>query len=90
MKKTVTYYDIETDSIVTKDCVDIHFAGEKPTEFCFTPVDNPVRIYKQLNIYNPIVSISMKDGSLQIYVSGFQQIKSGGMAHTLTAIRIDE
>lgn len=85
MKYKVTYYDIETDSSIIKDCYDIDY-NIVDDKFSFTPVDNPVTIYKSITIDHPKVSICQNDFGLRICVIGYQAIKSGGYSSTTTII----
>jgi hypothetical protein len=84
MKFKVTYYDIETDSSVVKDCCEINYDGKG--NFLFTPVDNPVKIYKSITINRPEVSIYQSEGKIRIVVDGFQYIKNYGYDKTITKI----
>lgn len=81
----MTYYDIDTDSSLTKDCWDIAY-NDVDENFSFTPVDNPVKIYKSVIIDHPKVSIYQNDKGLRITVRGYQYLKSGGYGKTLTVI----
>jgi hypothetical protein len=70
MKYKVTYYDYDTDSTITKNCINI----------------DPPRIYKSVIIDHPTVSICQNDRGLRITVDGYQCIKSGGYWKTKTII----
>lgn len=83
MKFKVSYYDIETDKSVTKDCDKMKFSDD---EFHFYPVDNPVKIYKAVIIDHPKVSIYQDQDRITIYVKGYQCMASGGYWRTDTKI----
>lgn len=85
MKFKVTYYDIETDSSLVKDCYDIDY-NTVDDNFSFTPVDNPVTIYKSVIIDHPKVSIHKNDLGIRITVKGYQFVKNGGYSKTTTTI----
>ena len=85
MKYKVTYYDYDTDSTITKNCIDIDYNTVDKT-FSFYPVDDPPRIYRSVVIDHPIVSIYQNDRGLRITVDGYQCIKSGGYWKTKTII----
>jgi hypothetical protein len=88
MKFKVTYYNVDTDSSVTKDCICIDY-NTINTSFSFLPVDDPPTIYKAVVIDNPKVSIYQNDnGIVKIIVDGYQYIaKSGGYWKTTTTIQ---
>ena len=44
MKFKVQYYDYDTDSTITKNCIDIDY-NTVDKVFSFYPVDDPPRIY---------------------------------------------
>jgi hypothetical protein len=76
MKMLVTYYDIETDLSVTKDCFCI--SNNDINTFEFTPVDNPVKIYKSVVLSHPIINVFCIDGrKIKIVVSAWQYTKDG-------------
>lgn len=83
MKFIVTYYDIDSDKTVTKDCYRLEFSNG---EFHFYPVDDPVKIYKAITIDHPKVTIYQKEDKLSIRVEGFQCMKNGGYWRTYTNI----
>jgi hypothetical protein len=85
MKFKVTYYDIDTDKAVTKDCIHTDY-NTVDKNFSFMPVDNPPRIYKSLIIDHPIVGIYQNEYGLKIIVEGYQMVKSGGYWRTKTII----
>lgn len=85
MKFKVTYYDYETDKSVTKACIDIDY-NTTNDNFSFTPVDNPVRIYKSVTIDHPRVTIYQNDLGIRITVAGYQSTKDSGYARTKTVI----
>jgi hypothetical protein len=85
MKLKVVYYDIENDSSIEKDCIDIHNDTTDNT-FSFTPVDNPPKIYKAIVIDHPIVKLYQNKSGLTIKVIGYQYTKSGGYWRTETKI----
>ena len=90
MKFKVNYYDIDSDKAVEKDCCNIDYNPVDRT-FSFTPVDDPPRIYKSVDIDNPIVSIYKNELGIRIVVNGYQRIKDGGYWRTTTTIRsVDE
>lgn len=87
MKVYVSYYDIESDSIVDKDCYDVVYNGDDPSVFSFTPVDAPVKIYKSIIINHPIVEIYHDtDGGTKIQITGYQTLKGGHVGKTKTLI----
>lgn len=67
MKAKVTYYDIEVDKVVEKECECFHVDyGED--EFSFTPIDNPPTIYKSRTVLSPKISTTysmLKVGATQ-------------------------
>lgn len=85
MKFKVTYYDIETDRSVTKDCLEMS-SNIIDDNFSFTPVDNPVKIYKSITIDRPVVSICQTNIGLRICVRGYQAVNSGGYYKMTTVI----
>lgn len=85
MKFKVTYYDIDIDGSTVKDCYDIDYNTVDDT-FWFTPVDNPVKIYKSIVIDHPKVNIYQNNLGLRIAVRGYQYVKNGGYSKTLTVI----
>jgi hypothetical protein len=85
MKYKVTYYDIDADGMSVKDCYDIDYNTVDDT-FSFTPVDNPVKIYKTVIIDHPRVSIYQNTLGMRITVKGYQYIRSGEYSKTITVI----
>ncbi len=85
MKYKVTYYDYDTGSSLTKDCININY-NTIEKNFSFMPIDNPPRIYKNIIIDHPIVSIYQNECGIKISVSGYQCMKSGGYGKTNTII----
>jgi len=83
MKFKVSYYDRDTDKQITKDCYRMKFKND---EFYFYPVDNPVKIYKAVVIYHPIVTIHQNKDKLSISVEGYQYMKEGVCWRTTTTI----
>ena len=90
MKVTVTYYDIETDRSVVKDCLNFQFRPPDEGDFIFCPVDNSPKIYKSVSISHPILNMVYRESTIFIYVTGYQQVKNGGMSKTTTVIKINE
>ena len=93
MKFKVTYYDYDSDKSIEKDCIAIDYAPSEENKFSFIPVDNPVKIYKTVVIDRPVVNIgynSYNKDKLQIYVDGYQCVKSGGYWKTTTLIYENE
>lgn len=87
MKFKVTYYDIETDKSITKDCVEMDYNNrDDENTFSFMPVDNPPKIYKSIVIDHPKISIHQHDGDIRILITGYQYMKSGGYNKTSTTI----
>ena len=88
MNYKVTYYDIESDSRITKTCYDFQYP-ENCSTFKFTPVDDPVTIYKSIVIDRPLISIYQTNSGVRITVEGYQYIKSGGYWKTDTIIECE-
>jgi hypothetical protein len=88
MKATVTYYDIEEDKAVTKKCFEFSY-NSNTNEFYFTPVDEPVKMYKQLIVDSPTIYMGYATYGLKITVKGWMSVKSGGYSKTTTEIRIE-
>lgn len=86
-KVKVNYYDIETDQVVEKSCLDIIY-NQEDYQFSFTPVDDPPQIYKSVVIDRPIVQIYQNERNVRIIVEGYQYMKSGGHWKTKTVIDI--
>ena len=88
MKFKVSYYDSDADSVVEKNCEEIHFSNKSGEDsFSFMPVDDPPRIYKPVIIDSPNVSISLNRYGFQIRVEGYQyNLNSGGYCKTITTI----
>ncbi len=89
MKFQVTYYDIETDKSMTKECYDFNHNGmTSPDSLWFTPVDVPVVKYKPVIISHPIISIfQTKDRGIKIIVEGYQYTKNDGYTKTVTVFQ---
>jgi hypothetical protein len=85
MKFKATYYDVETDKSVTKNCIDITYDAMDKS-FSFMTVDDPVRIYKTVTIDHPRVSVYQNDRGIRIFVEGYQCMKDSGYARTKTVI----
>lgn len=85
MKFKVTYYDYDTDKLVTKDCDYIDYSAEDKY-FSFTPVDDPPRIYKSVIINHPRVNIYQNKWVVKIVVEGYQGMNGGGYSKTNTVI----
>ena len=85
MKFKVTYYDIDTDSGVTKYCERLDYRTTDEY-FSFYPIDDPVRIYKAVIIDRPKISICQIPNGIRIVVEGYQYMKSGGYWKTKTII----
>jgi phage-related protein len=86
MKFKVTYYDIDTDSTVTKNCETISDYKTTDESFSFYPVDDPPKIYKAVVIDRPKISICQIPNGIRIVVEGYQYMKSGGYWKTKTII----
>ena len=86
MKFKVTYYDIDTDSTVTKNCESISDYKTTDESFSFCPVDDPPKIYKAVVIDRPTISIYQHKDKIRIIVDGYQYMKSGGYWKTKTTI----
>lgn len=86
MKFKATYYDVETDKSVTKNCIDITYEAMDKS-FSFMPVDDPVRSYKTVTIDHPRVSVHQNDRGISIIVDGYQCMKDGGYGRTKTTIK---
>lgn len=86
MKFKVTYYDYDTDSVATKNCVQFEHDTTEKT-FTFIPLDDPIRVYKTVIIDHPIVNIFQHQGDINISVKGYQSMKSGGYWKTETVIK---
>lgn len=86
MKFQVTYYDIETDKSLTKQCHDFNYNGmSSPDSLWFTPVDVPVKSYKAVIINHPIIKIFQSlDRGIKIIVEGYQYTKNDGYTKTVT------
>lgn len=89
MRTTVTYYDIDIDKAITKNCFEFKF-HQKEDYFSFTPVDDPVTMYKSVIINSPTVSIGYSMYGLKMYITGWQMVKSGGYWTTETVIKIED
>ena len=92
MKFKVQYYDYDSVNTIEKDCFEFN-CDTKENKFSFIPVDNPVKIYKTVVIDRPVVNIgynSYNKDKLQIYVDGYQCVKSGGYWKTTTLIYENE
>jgi len=92
MKFKVQYYDYDSDKTIENDCFEFNY-DTKDNQFSFIPVDNPVKIYKTVVIDRPVVNIgynSYNKDKLQIYVDGYQCVKSGGYWKTTTLIYENE
>ena len=87
MKFKATYYDMETNKLITKSCVDIDHCTTNDN-FSFSPFDNPTQIYKSITIDHPKVSIYQNDLGIRINVTGYQRVKDYGYARTKTVIEI--
>jgi hypothetical protein len=85
MKFKATYYDYETGKSVTKNCIAITYETMDKS-FSFTPVDDPVRIYKTVTVDHPRVSVYQNDRGIKIIVDGYQCVKEGGYWRTTTVI----
>jgi len=85
MKFKATYYDYETGKLITKNCIAITYEAMDKS-FSFTPVDDPVRIYKTVTVNHPRVSVYQNDSGISIIVEGYQCMKDGGYAKTKTTI----
>lgn len=85
MKFKVKYYDYDSDKTIEKDCFDFEY-DTKENKFSFTPVDNPVKIYKSVVIDSPVTYIGYNDNEQVILVEGYQMIKDGGYWKTKTTI----
>jgi hypothetical protein len=85
MKFKATYYDYETGKLITKNCIAIIYETMDKS-FSFTPVDDPVRIYKTVTIDHPRVSVYQNDRGISIIVEGYQFMKEGGYWRTTTVI----
>jgi len=89
MKKYVTYYDIESDMVLSKECLEFFYDAEEPTRFSFTPVDDPIVIYKSVVIAHPLIAIHGNEYRTKIHVTGYQQLKTGNTGKTETIITIE-
>lgn len=76
MKATVSYYDIEADKVLEKECFDFGF--DDGDDFNFTPIDNPPKIYKSKCVLSPKIHMSYSRYGLKITVRGFVYVKGGG------------
>ena len=85
MKFKVKYYDYDSDNTIEKDCYDFDYET-KDNAFAFTPVDNPVKIYKSVIIDSPVTYIGYNNGKLKIIVKGYQMTKDSGYWKTETII----
>lgn len=87
MKFKVTYYDYDSDKVLEKDCFSFNYET-KDNSFSFTPVDDPVKIYKAVTIDRSDMFIGYQDGNkrFKIVVDGYQYVKSGGYWKTKTTI----
>jgi hypothetical protein len=87
MNRYVEYYDVESDSVVTKKCLE--FSSESPKSFSFLPVDEPVKFYKTIVIDHPLVFVYGNEYRTRIDVSGYQYNKKGNVIKTETRITIE-
>jgi hypothetical protein len=87
MKATVEYYDIDTDKKVEKKCFRIDY--ESGTDLSFCPVDEPVKIYKDITICSPSVKMVYSMYGLKMFITGWQMIKDRGYWKTETIIKIE-
>lgn len=87
MKFTVTYYDDDTNSYVTKNCVSMEY-GYTDKDFTFLPVDDPPKMYKSLTIKSPQISVYQNERGIEFRIKGFQyNTKNSGYEHTTTVIK---
>ena len=82
MKFKVTYYDIDSDSSVTRECFRMGFSSHEVFEFW--PVNVPPNQFKSKCIDHPKITGYQDGETLKIIVKGYQYTKSGGYWKTDT------
>jgi len=85
MNFKVTYYDYDTNSTITKNCIKITY-NTNDNNFSFIPVDEPPKIYKAVVIDHPTVNINQSENNIRIHVEGYQYVKNNGYWKTKTVI----
>lgn len=92
MKFKVSYYDYDTDSQVTKKCHDFKYRSNDTHDvFDFTPVDEPVKIYKTVTIDRPHVTIAYTDSyKFKIIINGYQYMDGGYWTTTTTIESVED
>lgn len=90
MKCTVQYYDVDTDTCITRECLDFEYLTSN-NEFSFTPLNGLIR--KAITISRPSVTVTYnrdRRQPLHINVEGYQYMKSGGYWMTKTKLNFEE
>ena len=89
MKFKVTYHDVESKQVITRECQSFDYLTSD-NEFTFTPING--RIFKSIAIKSPTVTVTYDRGVRGLYlikVEGFQYIgEKGGYWPTKTTIEL--
>lgn len=83
----VKYYDINTDSVIERECLDMEW-NYNSDQLQFTP--STPTIFKTICIDHPQVTMKKNYRGFYLSVTGYQMVKSGGYWKTTTNFRIEE